>query len=90
MLFRSQREVSTTRCYQDVLDQKQDRKFQGSVRVIISLGTDGQARDVKATGGTLNNKEVEDCLVNTLRHLEYPKLDNGGDVQYTFQFRPAY
>jgi hypothetical protein len=89
-LVLQQREVSTRKCYQDVLNEKNDRAFQGTVKVLIALETTGQARDVKVVGGTLGNKEVESCLVDTIKRFEFPQLAQSGDVQYEFQFRPAY
>jgi hypothetical protein len=90
MLVLQQREVSTRKCYQDVLNEKQDRTFQGNVKVVIALRPDGGAQDVRVVGTTLNNKEVEDCLVGTLRRFEFPPLAQAGEVQYEFRFRPAY
>jgi hypothetical protein len=90
MLVLQQREVSTRKCYQDVLNEKQDRSFAGNVKVVIALRPDGSAQDVRVAGTTLNNKEVEDCLVGTIRRFEFPQLAQSGEVQYTFQFRPAY
>jgi hypothetical protein len=89
-LLLAQRDVSTRKCYQDVLNEKKDRNFEGSVRVLISIGTNGAATAVKPMGGTLNDKEVETCLVSTLKSFEYPELTQPGDVQYEFRFRPAY
>ncbi len=89
-LVMQQREVSTRRCYQDVLNVKQDRNFAGSVKVIISLNTDGTARDVRVAGGTLTDPEVQSCLVDTIKRFEFPQLPQPGDVQQEFQFRPAY
>jgi hypothetical protein len=90
MLVLQQREVSTRKCYQDVLNEKQDRSFQGTVKVLIALRTDGNAQDVRVVNTTLNNKEVEDCLVGTIRRFEFPQLAQAGEVQYEFRFRPAY
>jgi hypothetical protein len=90
MLLLQQREVSTRKCYQDVLNEKQDRAFQGNVKVVIALRPDGGAQDVRVVGTTLNNKEVEDCLVGTIRRFEFPPLAQGGEVQYEFRFSPAY
>ena len=90
MLVLQQREVSTRKCYQDVLNEKQDRTFQGSVKVVIALRADGGAQDVRVVGSTLNNKEVEDCLVGTISRFEFPALAQAGEVQYEFRFRPAY
>jgi hypothetical protein len=89
-LVLQQREVSTRKCYQDVLNEKHDRAFQGTMKVLIALGTGGSATDVRVVGGTLNDPEVASCLVDTLKRYEYPALDQAGEVQYEFQFRPAY
>src|ERR671924_301733 len=50
MLLLQQREVSTRKCYQDVLNEKQDRNFQGNVKVVIALRADGAAQDVRVVG----------------------------------------
>jgi hypothetical protein len=84
------REVSTSKCYKDVLAEKHDRAFQGTMKVLIALGTAGAATDVRVVGGTLNDGEVASCLVDTLKRFEYPKLEQAGEVQYEFLFRPAY
>ena len=90
LLVLQQRQVSTSKCYQDVLNQKQDRKFAGSMKVLIGIGTTGEARDVRVVGGTLSDPEVAGCLIDTIKTFEFPKLDQAGEVQYEFQFRPAY
>jgi hypothetical protein len=89
-LLLEQREPSARKCYQDVLNEKQDRSFQGNVKVLIALRTTGEPQDVRVVGTTLNNKEVEDCLIGTIRRFEFPELAHAGEVQYEFRFRPAY
>jgi hypothetical protein len=89
-LLLQQRDASTRKCYQEVLNEKNDRAFAGTVRTIITLGTQGQATDVRIAGGTLNNSQVESCLVQAIKSFEFPKLESGGEVQYEFLFRPAY
>lgn len=84
------REPSARKCYQDVLNEKHDRAFQGTVRLIISIAPSGQPSQVKVVGGTLNDKEVQDCLVQTVQQFEFPQLAAAGDVQYEYRFRPAY
>jgi hypothetical protein len=90
LLVLQQRQVSTSKCYQDVLNQKQDRSFAGSMKVLIGIGTTGQASDVRVVGGTLTDQEVAGCLIETIKAFEFPKLEQAGEVQYEFQFRPAY
>jgi hypothetical protein len=60
------------------------------VKILLSLTTSGTAREVRIMGGTLNNKDVEDCLVETVKQFEFPKLDRAGDIQYEYTFEPQY
>jgi hypothetical protein len=89
-LLLQQRDPSTLRCYQEVLDEKHDRAFKGTVMVVLTIEPTGKASDVKVTGGTLNNKEVSDCLVEKLKDFEYPQIPNQGSMQYVYKFEPAY
>lgn len=89
-LVLQQRDASARRCYQDVLNEKKTRDFKGTVKILLSLNTDGSARGVRIMGGTLGNKDVESCLVQTVKEFEFPKLDRAGDIQYEYRFEPQY
>jgi hypothetical protein len=89
-LVLQQRDASARKCYQDVLNEKHTREFKGKVTILLSLTTAGTAKAVRVMGGTLKNKEVEDCLVATVKEFEFPKLDRGGDIQYDYTFEPQY
>jgi hypothetical protein len=89
-LLLQQREPSARKCYQDVLNEKHDRAFQGTVKVLIAIEPSGQASSVKVVGGTLNDETVQDCLVQTIKEFEFPQLAQAGEVQYEYRFRPAY
>jgi len=89
-LILQQRDASARKCYQDVLNEKHTREFKGTVKVLLSLTTNGTAKAVRIMGGTLKNAEVENCLADTLKLFEYPKLDRGGDIQYVYTFEPQY
>lgn len=84
------REPSARKCYQDVLNERHDRKFEGLIRVVITLGTGGQAQDVKVIANTLQSPEVEGCLVEKIKEWEFPSLAQPGEVQYEYRFRPAF
>jgi hypothetical protein len=90
ILVLQQRDASARKCYQDVLNEKKTREFKGTVKILLSLNTNGSARNVKITGGTLNNKDVADCLVQTVKEFDFPKLDRAGDIQYDYTFEPQY
>ena len=83
------RESLIRKCYQDVLNEKHDRAFRGSVRMVIALDRAGHAREVRVAGGTLADQEVTACLVETLKGFAYPALPQPGEVQYQFDFRPT-
>jgi hypothetical protein len=91
-LLLQQRDPSTLRCYQDVLDEKHDRAFKGTVIVLLSLTPEAGASkaSAKVIGGTLNNKDVSDCLVGKLQDFEYPQIAQAGTMQYVYRFEPAY
>jgi hypothetical protein len=89
-LVLKQREPSARKCYQTVMDEKLDRSFEGTVLVLIDLTTSGQASDVKVVGGTLANKDVEACLIETIKEFTFPALTHAGQAQYEYSFRPAY
>ncbi|HVV17566.1 MAG TPA: hypothetical protein VHH90_10210 [Polyangia bacterium] len=92
-LLLQQRDPSTLRCYQDVLDEKHDRAFKGTVIVLLSLepnGAESSKGTAQVIGGTLNNKEVSDCLISKLNEFEYPKIEQAGTMQYVYRFEPAY
>ena len=92
-LLLQQRNPSTLKCYSDVLNEKHDRAFKGSVAILITLepaGDSSKASDVKIVNSTLNDKEVHDCLIGKLKEFEFPKLDQGGTMQYVYHFQPAY
>jgi hypothetical protein len=92
-LLLQQRDPSTLRCYQDVLDEKHDRSFKGTVIVLLSLepGSNGVSKGTaKVIGGTLNDKDVSDCLVQKLNEFDYPQVAQAGTMQYVYSFEPAY
>jgi hypothetical protein len=89
-LLLQQRDPSTLKCYQDVLDEKKSRAFKGSVTVELTVVPGGKASDVRVTGGSLNNKEVSDCLIAKLKDFEYPDVPSAGTMQYVYRFEPAY
>src|ERR1043165_3695348 len=63
-LLLQQRNPSTLKCYSDVLNEKHDRAFKGTVIVLISLapnGSQSKVTDVKVIGGTMTDKEATGC-----------------------------
>jgi len=92
-LLLQQRNPSTLKCYSDVLNEKHDRAFKGTVIVLLSLepsGGQSKAADVKVIGGTMTDKEVTSCVVDKLKEFDYPEIQAAGTMQYVYRFEPAY
>ena len=92
-LLLQQRNPSTLKCYSDVLNEKHDRAFKGTVIVLISLapnGSQAKVTDVKVIGGTMTDKEVTSCVVDKLKEFDYPEIQAAGTMQYVYRFEPAY
>ncbi len=92
-LLLQQRNPSTLKCYSDVLNEKHDRAFKGTVVVLLTLepsGGNSKASDVKIIGGSMTDKEVTSCVIEKLKDFEYPELTASGTMQYIYKFEPAY
>jgi hypothetical protein len=89
-LILQQRDTSTRRCYNEVLNEKHDRAFKGNVSVLLTIDPSGKAKEVQVIKSTLNSKEVHDCLIEKIKDFEFPQLEHGGTLQYVFHFEPAY
>jgi hypothetical protein len=92
-LLLQQRNPSTLKCYSDVLNEKHDRAFKGTVVVLLTLepsGANSKASDVKVIGGSMTDKEVTSCVIEKLKDFEYPELTASGTMQYVYKFEPAY
>ena len=92
-LLLQQRNPSTLKCYSDVLNEKHDRAFKGTVIVLLSLepsGSQSKAADVKVIGGSMTDKEVTSCVVDKLKEFDYPEISAAGTMQYVYRFEPAY
>src|SRR5678815_357418 len=87
-LLLQQRNPSTLKCYSDVLNEKHDRAFKGTVIVLISLapnGSQAKVTDVKVIGGTMTDKEVTTCVVDKLKDFDYPEIQAAGTMQYVYR-----
>ena len=83
------REATTRKCYQDRLNELQDRNFAGSVEVLITLRP-GAPASTRILNSTLKSPEVEQCLAAKIADFEFPAVEQEGEVPYTYSFRPAY
>ena len=79
-LLLQQRNPSTLKCYRDVLNEKHDRAFKGTVIVLLSWSrrAPSKASDVKIIGGTMTDKEVTSCVIEKLKDFDYPEISAAG------------
>ena len=90
LMMLQQRQPTAQKCYQDVLNEKNDRGFQGSVKIVIALATGGAPPKVRIDQSTLHSPEVERCLVEKIQGFDFPPIEQGGELQHEYLFRPAY
>lgn len=71
-------------CYERVLNKRPD--LFGKVSLQWDIDNDGRAQNVRVKGTTLNNAEVEQCMVNRLRALKFPDSPLGKLAAVTYPF----
>lgn len=64
-------------------------KLLGTVTTKLTIGSNGAVTSAKASG--MNDKNVESCVVQVIKGIEFPKPKDGAPVAVTFPitFRPA-
>jgi pSer/pThr/pTyr-binding forkhead associated (FHA) protein len=75
-------------CYQKQLVVKPT--LMGTVNTAFTIDDNGRVISVKAGG--MGNADVENCVADILRNIQFPKPQGGGIVNvtsYPFTFRPA-
>ena len=68
-----------------------DNKLSGKVVLYWNIWVNGEVERVRVFSSTLMNKEVENCMVSSLKHWKFPK-PNGGicAVKFPFEFSVVY
>ncbi len=75
-------------CYERELNRTKD--ISGRVVVQWTINPKGEVKKVSIVESTLNNKNVEQCITNSIRHWRFPAPKDGGevDVKFPFTFSP--
>jgi TonB family protein len=76
-------------CYEAQL--RHDRTLGGTIRVMFTIGATGSVNASEVEETTINNKLVNDCIVQAVRNWKFPPPEGGGVVivNYPFLFMPA-
>ena len=73
------------KCYERQL--KRNPRLEGKVRLEIVIRSSGQVGSAKVNGISLDNRQVNDCMVRQARTMKFPKPDGGAarvTMPYTF------
>jgi len=86
--FKKKRTV-VKRCYDRAVEEKKlSDKAKGSVTVGLSITPNGQPTKVHVDRSTLNNKAVENCVVETVQSWALPAPGDQCDFSFTYEFEP--
>jgi TonB family protein len=62
----------------------------GKIVLMFAIGPDGKVPKAAVDSTTLEDAEVERCMVETVKKLRFPRPKGGSvKVTYPFVFRPA-
>jgi TonB family protein len=71
-------------CYEAQL--RHDRKLGGAIRVMFTIGATGSVVASELEKSTMNNRLVNDCLVQAVRAWTFPPPEGGGVVVVNYPF----
>jgi TonB family protein len=71
-------------CYSRQLDR--DPNMWGKVTVNFTIGKNGRVGEAQVITSSLNNVNVEECVLRTIRRIIFPRPQGGGEVIVTYPF----
>ena len=71
-------------CYQKELQQTPE--LSGKILSFFTIGKDGSVSTARVKMSTLKSTKVDQCILNTLYRLQFPKPRGGGHVTVTYPF----
>jgi TonB family protein len=76
-------------CYSRELSR--DPNLYGKITVNFTIGAEGRVFEADILQTTMNDNNVEQCVLRTMRRIRFPKPKGGGEVivTYPFMFRTA-
>lgn len=72
------------KCYQD--ESQKNNSLNGRVVVFFLINDQGKVKSSKIISTTLNNKDVEDCLIKTLNAMTFKPTPLGTIAEITYPF----
>jgi len=71
-------------CYSRQLDK--DPNLYGKVTVTFTISREGRVNEASVLNSSMNEMNVESCVLRTIRRIRFPKPDGGGEVIVTYPF----
>jgi TonB family protein len=71
-------------CYEKGL--LRDANIYGKVAVTFTIGADGRVEQAEILQASLEDNNVQQCVLRTVRHIRFPKPRGGGEVIVTYPF----
>lgn len=77
-------------CYEDGI--RGAAATAGRVDTVFTIGADGKTRNPSVRKTTLNNPAVENCVLDVIRSIQFPRPKGKGvvEVTYPFNFKPDF
>ena len=73
------------RCLSDAVTHgKAPKNSRGKIALAFVVSPEGKAKDVKITNSSLDNDEVEQCVVSKVYEISFPELPRPLEWSYTF------
>src|SRR3954464_11961453 len=67
-------------CWSEEYEKNHNRKLEGDVTVQLTVAPSGQANDVKVINSTLQNQDIESCVVKAVGSWSFP--EGAGNMPY--------
>ena len=81
------RRTAAARCLSDAVNAgKAARNARGAVALSFVIGTNGKARDVKVVKSSIQNEEVEQCVVSKVEEIDFGEVPIDLDWSHTYAF----
>jgi len=71
-------------CYSRELDK--DPNLYGKVTVTFTISKGGRVSEASVLNSSMNDLNVESCVLRTIRRINFPPPDGGGEVIVTYPF----
>jgi hypothetical protein len=78
---------AVSRCLAIVVDNKElPKNSRGKITLEVTIQPSGKVGNVKILSATLESKPLNDCVIDRVKEIEFPKLPKDYPTTYTYAF----